>query len=180
MRLINTKLEGVYIIENFNNSDRRGSFTKTYHEGSFKENNLSINFRESYFSVSRKDVIRGMHFQLPPYEHEKLVYVAKGEILDVILDLRKNSKTYGDTINIKLSDKNHKSIYISKGFAHGFKSIIDNSITVYNVTTVHNDNSDFGIKYDTFGYDWKINQPILSNRDNKFISFKQFAMINPF
>jgi dTDP-4-dehydrorhamnose 3,5-epimerase/CDP-3, 6-dideoxy-D-glycero-D-glycero-4-hexulose-5-epimerase len=121
-----------------------------------------------------------MHFQLPPNDHEKLVYVPKGEIMDVVLDLRKNSKTFGEYINILLSSNNHRSIYISKGLAHGFKSRINNTITVYNVSSVYNKNSDYGIRYNSFGYNWNIKNPIISLRDNSFITFNNFKKNNPF
>ncbi|MCT4597806.1 MAG: dTDP-4-dehydrorhamnose 3,5-epimerase [Vallitalea sp.] len=180
MNIIKTQLQGVYVIENFHSKDNRGSFTKTYNADSFKENNLCTQFHESYYSVSNKDVIRGMHFQLPPYEHEKLVYVAKGEIIDVILDIRKSSDTYGKYLQVILSDKNHMSVYIPKGLAHGFRSNINNTITVYNVSTVYNKEKDCGIKYNSFGYDWNIEKPIISTRDSSFINFVEFKKENPF
>jgi dTDP-4-dehydrorhamnose 3,5-epimerase len=180
MNLIKTDLEGVFIIENFYAEDIRGSFTKTYHESFFLDNKLCTNFKESYFSTSNKDVIRGMHFQLPPHDHEKLVYVVRGEVMDVILDLRKSSKTYGKAIEVSLSDRNHNSIYIPKGLAHGFKAKENKTIMVYNVATTYNKDHDFGIKYDSFDFDWKIETPILSDRDRNFITFKQFDKQNPF
>ena len=181
MKLIKTDLQGVYVIENFNVKDNRGMFTKTYHKDFFEKNDLCTDFKESYFSISKKNVIRGMHFQLPPYHHEKLVYVAKGEITDVILDLRKSSDTYGKSINVILSDNNYRSIYIPKGLAHGFKANIDDTITVYNVSTVYNKESDFGIKFDSFNFNWEmVGEPILSDRDISFISFEEFGSRNPF
>lgn len=180
MKLKETELKGVYIIENFSAEDNRGVFTKTYHRDFFKKNNLCVDYKESYFSVSRKNVIRGMHFQLPPYDHEKLVYTANGEIMDVVLDLRKSSETYGKSISVVLSDQNHKSIYIPKGLAHGFKSNSDHTVTVYNVSTVYNKQSDFGIKYDSFDFNWKVNEPIISDRDMSFMSLEEFGKTNPF
>lgn len=180
MKLIKTELEGVLIIENFHASDDRGSFTKTYHKEFFQENRLCTHFRESYFSVSKKNVIRGMHFQLPPHDHEKLVYVAKGEVIDVILDLRKESRTYGKAISIILNESNQRSVYIPKGLAHGFKSIQDNTIMIYNVSTVYNNKSDFGIRYDSFNFDWKVENPIISDRDKALITFERFKDSNPF
>src|SRR4051812_18610739 len=91
-------IEGVYLLHNFLAEDERGTFVKTFNESAFKKNDLQTNFRESYYSTSKKNVIRGMHFQLPPDEHEKLVYVTNGSILDVILDIRKGSPTYGEYI----------------------------------------------------------------------------------
>ena len=180
MKIERTEIEGVYIIDNFNAADDRGLFVKTFNSNSFKENNLDFKIRESYYSVSKKDVIRGMHFQLPPHGHEKLVYVPKGSILDVVVDLRKKSKTYKKFISVTLSDKNKKSIFIPKGLAHGFKSLEDNTITVYNVATEYNNEMDSGVKYDSFGFDWEVDKPILSLRDCSFNLLKDFNQINPF
>ena len=175
-----TKLEGVVIVNNFNASDNRGIFIKTFNKNDFSENNLDFEVRESYFSISNKDVIRGMHFQLPPHDHEKLVYVPKGSVLDVVIDLRKNSTTYKQFITVNLSSENKKSIFIPKGLAHGFKSLEDNTITVYNVATEYNSDSDMGINYNSFGFDWEANEAILSNRDKEFLSLQQFCLNNPF
>lgn len=180
MKIKETQIKGVYIIENFHVKDNRGSFTKTFHEEFFKKNKLCSEFKESYYSVNNKDVIRGMHFQLPPHDHEKLVYVPKGKIIDIVLDLRKDSETYGKYISIEISEENRYSIYIPKGLAHGFKSLENNTITIYNVSTIYNPKIDFGIRYDSFGYDWGIKNPIISKRDNEFINFEEFKRINPF
>lgn len=180
MELVKTELEGVYIIKNFNADDNRGSFVKTFHKEFFKKHNLCTEFNESYFSISKKDVIRGMHFQLPPFDHEKLVYVPKGKILDVILDLRKNSKTYGKSISVELSDKNRDSIYIPKGLAHGFMSLENETITVYNVAAVYEKDADYGIMFNSFKFDWQCTEPIMSERDKKFVTFDEFEKTNPF
>ena len=180
MKIKATKIEGVFVIENFNASDIRGEFIKTFHKKNFEDLNLHMDIRESYFSVSHKDVIRGMHFQTPPHDHNKLVYVVKGEILDVVLDLRKNSNTFKKYITIKLSDENKTSIYIPKGIAHGFMSLIDNTITVYNVTTEYEANSDSGIHINSFGFQWDVDEPIISLRDSGFVTLDDFESINPF
>jgi dTDP-4-dehydrorhamnose 3,5-epimerase len=180
MNLEETILEGVYIIDNFNASDNRGQFVKTFNKNLFKGNNINFDIRESYYSSSKKNVIRGMHFQLPPHDHEKLVYVSKGSIIDIVIDLRKNSKTYQKFISVELSASNNKSIFIPKGLAHGFKSLEDNSITVYNVATEYNPKSDMGIKFDSFGFDWKSESCIISDRDTAFLTLEQFSLDNPF
>jgi dTDP-4-dehydrorhamnose 3,5-epimerase len=174
MKIERTEIEGVYIIDNFNAADDRGLFVKTFNSNSFKENNLDFKIRESYYSISKKNVIRGMHFQLPPHDHEKLVYVPKGSILDVIVDLRKKSKTYKKFISVNLSDENKKSIFIPKGLAHGFKSLENDTITVYNVATEYNPIADMGIKFDSFGFNWETEEPIVSERDSAFDFFNEF------
>ena len=174
MKIERTEIEGVYIIDNFNAADDRGLFVKTFNSNSFKENNLDFKIRESYYSVSKKNVIRGMHFQLPPHDHEKLVYVPKGSILDVVVDLRKKSKTYKKFISITLSGENKKSIFIPKGLAHGFKSLENDTITVYNVATEYNPIADMGIKFDSFGFNWETEEPMVSERDSAFDFFNEF------
>jgi dTDP-4-dehydrorhamnose 3,5-epimerase len=180
MKIEKTEIEGVYIIDNFNAADERGLFVKTYNKALFEEYNIDFEIRESYYSISKKNVIRGMHFQLPPYDHEKFVYVAKGSILDVIVDLRKKSKTYKQYLSINLSEENKKAIFIPKGLAHGFKSLVNDTITVYNVATEYNNTADAGISYDSFGFDWEVKMPILSARDASFNILKEFHEINPF
>lgn len=178
MEIISTKIDGIYIIKNRVITDKRGIFYKTYNKDIFKENNLCTKFRESYYSISKKNVIRGMHFQMPPFDHEKLVYVPKGRIIDVVLDMRKRSKTFSEYINVELSEANRLSIYIPRGCAHGFKSVEDNTITVYNVATGYNSDYDTGIRWDSFGMDWQVENPIISDRDNSFRCFSEYN--NPF
>ena len=174
MKIESTELEGVYVIDNFNAADERGLFVKTFNSNSFKESHLDFKIRESYYSVSKKNVIRGMHFQLPPHDHEKLVYVPKGSILDVVVDLRKKSKTYKKFISVTLSDENKKSLFIPKGLAHGFKSLENDTITVYNVATEYNSKADMGVRFDSFGFNWETEEPILSKRDSSFDYFNKF------
>jgi dTDP-4-dehydrorhamnose 3,5-epimerase len=174
MMIENTKLNGVYIIKNFNNVDSRGEFVKTFNKDFFKNNNLDFEIRESYYSISKKNVIRGMHFQMPPYDHEKLVYVSSGEIIDVVVDLRKKSSTFKEYISVKLSAENKKSIFISKGLAHGFKSLKNNTITIYNVATEYKSEADCGINYNSFNFDWGLKNSIISVRDKSLESLENF------
>jgi dTDP-4-dehydrorhamnose 3,5-epimerase len=180
MTLEKTPLKDVFIINNFNVNDERGIFVKTFNKNIFNELNLNFEIRESYFSISKKDVIRGMHFQLPPYDHDKLVFVPKGAIIDVVVDLRKKSPTYGKYISVELSEKNKKSLIIPKGLAHGFKSLFDETITVYGVSTEYDPNSDYGIHYNSFGFDWKSKHPLVSTKDSALIGFSDFSINNPF
>ena len=180
MTIEKTILRDVFIINNFNAIDDRGLFVKTFNKNLFNDLDLNFEIRESYFSHSKCDVIRGMHFQLPPHDHDKLVYVPQGAILDVVVDLRKKSTTFGNYISVELSDQNKKSLFIPKGFAHGFKSLLDNTITVYNVTREYNSTADSGINYDSFGFDWQVDCPIISDRDSTFDSLNNFLKNNPF
>jgi dTDP-4-dehydrorhamnose 3,5-epimerase len=180
MNIEATALEGVYIINNSAAQDDRGTFVKTFNKHNFQDFGLNFEIRESYFSISQKNVIRGMHFQMPPSDHEKLVYVPVGSIIDVVLDLRKNSQTYKKYIFLELSAANRKSIFIPKGLAHGFKSREDNTITVYKVSTEYDAKSDQGIRFDSFGFDWQTNEVILSGRDQEFRTLERFCEFNPF
>lgn len=180
MNIEKTALEGVYIITNFVAHDERGTFVKTFNKQDFENEKLKFEIRESYFSISKKDVIRGMHFQLPPSDHEKLVYVPSGSILDVVVDLRKKSQTYKQFISVELSAANKKSIFIPKGLAHGFKSMEDDTITVYNVGTEYDSKADQGIHFDSFGFDWQTNGVIMSTRDKDFMTLDCFCENNPF
>lgn len=172
-----TPLDGVFEIENKVFEDHRGMFVKTFHEDSFKAAGLETEFKESFYSVSKKGVLRGMHFQLPPHEHAKLVYVTDGEILDVAVDIRKNSPTFGQYFSTRLSSENAKSLYMSKGFAHGFLTLSNSATVVYMTTTVHAPESDAGIRWDSFGFDWQnqiASQNLISERDKTFPSIEQF------
>ena len=178
MQIEETEIQGVYIINNKNSQDKRGSFCKIYNEDIFGKYGIDFKFREQYYSISKKGVIRGMHFQLPPYEHAKVVHVISGKALDVILDIRKESKTYGKYIAVELNEEDHISLYIPKGCAHGFQALTDNMIMLYNVESVYNTTADTGIKYNSFGMQWVGEAHILSERDLNFISLDDF--ISPF
>jgi len=133
---------------------------------------LFIEIKKSYYSISQKNVIRGMHFQRPPYDHIKLVFVTSGSILDVVLDIRKDSSTFGKCFSINLKTSDGQILVIPKGLAHGFKSLEDNSIVHYVQTSCYAKDYDDGIRYDSFGLDWECKNPVLSNRD---LNFKKFS-----
>ena len=172
MEIENTFIEGLKIVHLNKLSDNRGSFTKMFNEDIFKVNNLRTDIKESYFSVSDQHVIRGMHFQTPPAEHTKLVFVNKGSIIDVVLDIRRSSPTFGQYFTTKVSEDTPKLIYIPEGCAHGFLSLEDHTIVSYMQTSVYNKDCDAGIKFDSFGYDWETTDPILSSRDMSFVALE--------
>ncbi|MGL5151885.1 MAG: dTDP-4-dehydrorhamnose 3,5-epimerase family protein [Clostridium sp.] len=174
MRVVTTRIKGVLILEGYKSQDERGEFYKIYNEDEFVKNNINFNMKESYYSVSNKNVIRGMHFQLPPFNHDKLVSLVKGSIKDVIIDLRKNSESYKKVISISLKDSSNKSIYIPSGCAHGFVSLEDDTIVLYNVTTGYNKDNDTGVRWDSIGYVWRVDNPIISDRDKGFKRLEDF------
>ena len=177
MKIEEAYIEGLKIIRLDKFSDNRGSFLKVYNIEFFKENYLQTDFKESYFSVSNKNVLRGMHFQIPPCEHVKLVYLNQGRIIDVILDIRKGSATYGQYFSTELSQNNPILVYIPVGCAHGFLSLEDNSIVSYLQTSSYSKEFDTGVRWDSFGMKWRIKNPIISQRDNSFTSLADFKSL---
>lgn len=175
MRLVKTEMSDVFIIHPFLFEDARGGFVKTMQDVFFEEHGLNFNFRESFYSISHKNVIRGLHFQYPPQDHDKLVYVVKGRILDVVLDLRRSSPTFGHSFSIELNETNKHMLYIGKGIAHGFLALEDNSIVEYHTTTSQSRELEGGILWNSFGFEWPIENPIMSDRDKAFVSFKHFT-----
>jgi dTDP-4-dehydrorhamnose 3,5-epimerase/CDP-3, 6-dideoxy-D-glycero-D-glycero-4-hexulose-5-epimerase len=178
MKTIETEFAGLYIIEGTVFKDIRGLFLKTFNQSIFENSGLEISYKERYYSKSHKNVIRGMHFQLPPYEHVKIVNVLQGNILDVVVDIRRTSTTYKKYFFVELNDSDGRFLYIPKGFAHGFKALTDNAIVEYNQTTEYNKESDSGIRWDSFGFDWQLSNPVISERDSKFPLLNDF--LSPF
>jgi dTDP-4-dehydrorhamnose 3,5-epimerase/CDP-3, 6-dideoxy-D-glycero-D-glycero-4-hexulose-5-epimerase len=178
MKKIETEFEGLSIIKHRIFSDERGFFIKTYNKQLFLELGIDLDVEERYFSVSQKDVIRGMHFQTPPADHVKMVSVIQGSILDVNLDIRKNSETFGKYFCIEIYACDGKSIIIPKGYAHGFMALEDNTIVEYNQTSGYAPDNDEGIRFDSFGFDRGIQNPIVSLRDQEFKKNNDY--ISPF
>lgn len=174
MNIQKTSFEGLYILETVNFQDIRGGFQKLFNYDFFERNGLDTDFREFYYSVSHKDVIRGMHFQLPPFEHTKLVYVSRGKIRDVVVDIRKSSETYGKCFSLELDACKGQYLYIPKGFAHGFLSLEDNTIVNYAQTSGYSKEHDCGIDYSSIGFEWSVDTPIVSGRDLTFKKLNDF------
>lgn len=169
-----TDIEGLFLIKPFVFEDERGTFVKTFHEEEFKKQGLEADFKESFYSESVKGVVRGMHFQLPPHDHAKLVFSTSGKVLDVVVDLRRSSKTFGKYQSFELSSENKNMLYIPRGLAHGFCAVSDKATLFYFTTSVHNKEHDAGIRFDSFGFDWPVTQPVLSPRDLNFPELKDF------
>lgn len=169
-----TSIPGVYTINADHFTDDRGSLTKTFTKSAFEEQRLPTEFLETFFSVSRKGVIRGMHFQTSPTVCGKVVYVTSGAVLDVVLDIRPESTTYGQYLKVELSRDNHTAIFIPEGCAHGFLALEDNSVTVYMQTKMRDADHEDGIHYDSFGMDWGIKKPIISERDKNMPTLVEY------
>lgn len=151
--------------------DARGRFVKVFHEQIFAAQGLETNFAEEYYSVSSKNVIRGMHFQTPPMDHIKMVYCVEGEVMDTVVDLRVGSPTYGQYALFELSSAKANSIYIPKGMAHGFCVRSEQAIMVYKVSTIYSPAHDAGILWNSVGIPWPLEQPCISDRDKSFPSY---------
>lgn len=174
MKFEETKISGCYIINPNIQKDSRGFFVKTFHHDVFKDRALDTDFREEYYSYSEKNVLRGMHFQLPPHDHAKLVYCVSGSVLDAVVDLRQNSKTFRQYATFELSVDNGKVLYIPKGIAHGFYVTGEHACMVYNATTVYSPAHDSGILWESCGVTWPSLTPTISNRDEKFCTLADF------
>lgn len=174
MEIIKTSFEGLFVLQTVNFQDNRGGFQKLFNFDFFEDNGLDCDFKEFYYSVNHANVVRGMHFQTPPFEHTKVVYVSNGRIKDVVLDIRKKSATFGKCFSIELDDQKGLYLYIPKGFAHGFVSLEDGSIVNYAQTTCYAKDNDCGIDASSIGFDWGIQNPIRSGRDLTFEKLNDF------
>ena len=171
-RLEASEIPGCYQVFPAVTRDERGTFVKVFHENAFRELGLETGFVESYYSVSRKDVIRGMHFQRPPQDHAKLVYCTDGAVLDVVVDLRKGSPTYGICAKFNLDAERGNMAYLPRGLGHGFLVRSERATLVYSVTSVYSPQYDEGIRWDSVGISWPVTEPIISDRDRGFPVFE--------
>ena len=164
-RFESTTLEGLKVVIPIMRPDARGRFVKLFHRPSFAEAGLCTTFDEQYWSTSRRSVLRGMHFQLPPHDHAKLVSCLSGQILDVALDLRPSSPTFGQSFAVKLDGDQATGLYLPRGFAHGFLTLSAHASLQYLVETVHAPTHDTGIHWNSFGFEWPNQEPLISERD---------------
>ena len=175
MKIVRTIFDDVKVIEPFRHADDRGEFVKPFHVGQLSELGIELDVKEEFFSTSTKNVVRGLHFQMPPHAHQKLVYCIEGSVMDVVLDLRKDSPHYGKSQGVELSELNRLMIHIPIGFAHGFMSLTDRSCLVYKTDCVYEPDSDAGILWSSIAYDWGIKVPLLSDRDKTFQGLADFT-----
>jgi dTDP-4-dehydrorhamnose 3,5-epimerase/CDP-3, 6-dideoxy-D-glycero-D-glycero-4-hexulose-5-epimerase len=167
MKITEQCIEGLFLIEGLSFSDNRGALLKPFSKSFFGEMypQINLNIKEVWFTKSERNVIRAMHLQTGEKACEKIVSVINGAVIDVILDLRPQSISYRQWFEIELTDKNSQSLYIPIGCAHGYKVLADNTITMYLATEVFDPKNDTGIRWDSFGYDWGVENPILSEKD---------------
>jgi dTDP-4-dehydrorhamnose 3,5-epimerase len=172
MNIIPLSIPGCFKIVHQHTIDSRGEFVKLFQSSEYKKLNFDNKILEVYYSRSKKNVIRGLHFQTPPDEQSKLVSCIEGDIVDVLVDIRVGSPHYGRPLKIELSSSHKFSILIPVGIAHGFCVVSDWATMLYHVTSEYSPDSDAGIKWDSISFDWPIIEPILSDRDLSFVSLK--------
>ena len=177
MEIIQTKIPDLLIIKPTVFQDDRGYFFESYNKEKFLSRGMDRNFVQDNESKSMKGVLRGLHFQKPPFAQGKLVRVMKGAVLDVAVDLRKNSSTYGQWASIELTEDNKFMYWIPAGFAHGFVTLEDDTVFFYKCTNVYNKDSEGSIRWNDpdLNIDWGSNlQPILSDKDKRAPLFADF------
>ena len=160
-------------------SDKRGDSIKPYHNSSFQKLGLPTNFQEELHVFNHGQVLRGMHFQKPPYAQAKLVTCLQGALLDVAIDLRENSPTYGQYVAIELDSQKHNMVYIPDGFAHGYLTLSQETIVVYKMSQEYHPETEDGIRWDSFGFDWNgIKAPTMSDKDKNWQSLQTYMAKN--
>jgi dTDP-4-dehydrorhamnose 3,5-epimerase len=177
MEIIKTPIEGLLVIRPKIFGDDRGHFFESWSKESFTKNGMDLDFVQDNQSLSSKGVLRGLHFQNPPFAQGKLVRVIKGIVLDVAVDIRKDSPTYGQHFSIKLSEKNKTIFWIPPGFAHGFVTLEDDTFFTYKCTGVYNKESEGALLWSDkdLNIDWGVENPLVSDKDlvaGNFINFE--------
>jgi len=182
MNVIKTKIEDVLIIEPKVFGDERGFFVETFNLERYKETGIDWEFVQDNLSSSMKGVLRGLHFQKDPFAQGKLVQVIKGKVLDVAVDIRKNSSTFGQYISVELSGENKKQLWIAPGMAHGFLALENDTIFSYKCTNLYNPTAEGGLLWNDkdLNIDWKLEEngikdPIVSEKDAKNVSWQEFV-----
>lgn len=173
-------IDGVLIVKPKIFEDSRGYFFESFNQKLIKDAGISETFVQDNQSLSQKDVLRGLHFQKPPHAQGKLVRVITGAVLDVVVDLRKNSATYGKYFSVELTEQNKTMFWIPVGFAHGFLTLQDNTIFHYKCTNYYNKDSEASILWDDkdININWNVETPLLSEKDVAGVALRGF--ISPF
>ncbi|MBL4587569.1 MAG: dTDP-4-dehydrorhamnose 3,5-epimerase [Flavobacteriales bacterium] len=176
MKLIKTEFEGLFLIKPNVFGDARGYFYEGFNKKTLQSQGLDIEIVQTNISESQKGVVRGLHFQNPPFEQGKLIRVLKGSVLDVVVDIRTGSPTFGKYYSVELSEENKRALWVPAGFAHGFKTLEDQTLFYYNCSQVYNKESEGSIRWNDpqLEIDWGIENPIISEKDEIAPLFKEF------
>ncbi|OGI34924.1 MAG: dTDP-4-dehydrorhamnose 3,5-epimerase [Candidatus Moranbacteria bacterium RIFOXYA2_FULL_43_15] len=183
MEFIQTKFKDAYIIKPQVFTDQRGFFLESYSKRDFEKQGITVDFvQDNHSRSTAKGVLRGLHFQKPPFAQTKLVRVTKGSVYDVIVDLRKGSETFGQWEGFRLSADSFKMLLIPKGFAHGFLTLEDDTEFMYKCDEFYHPEANAGIIWNDpdLKINWPIENPTLSEKDGKLQSWKDFLNSNPF
>ena len=177
MEFEQTAIEGLVIIRPRIFKDGRGYFFESWNKKTFSDAGITADFVQDNQSLSQKGVLRGLHFQSPPFAQAKLVRVISGAVLDVAVDLRKNSATYGKHVSIELSAENQTMFFVPEGFAHGFVTLQDDTIFAYKCAGYYNKASENTLLWNdaTLGIDWETEHPLLSPKDEEGMAFSSFS-----
>jgi len=178
MHLRELRLSGTYEIQLPFHSDHRGLFVKSFCRSAFASHGLEIDFSETFYTVSKENVIRGMHFQTPPHDHAKLVYCISGRVLDFALDLRVGSPSYGLFESLELDSARFNAAYLPRVISHGFAVLEAPAVMAYHVSSEHAPAADSGVHWDSFGATWPSQATVVSNRDAGLLKFEEF--VSPF
>ena len=175
MKVEKPGINGLLVIQPNVFYDDRGFFFESFHLEKMKQMGMDASFVQDNLSKSAKGVLRGLHFQRPPYAQAKLVQVLKGAVLDVVVDIRSNSPTYGQHFAIELNEDNKTIFYIPEGFAHGFVTLEEDTIFSYKCSNLYNKDSEGSIVWndEQLGINWKTENPIISDKDNQAASFSE-------
>ena len=167
MTFTETELEGVLVLGPRVWEDRRGFFFESYSQRTFSDHGLAIDFVQDNHSMSRRNTVRGLHYQQPPHAQDKLVRVVAGEVLDVVVDLRRGSPTFGKSLSINLSSNNRKMLFVPKGFAHGFCTLSNTAEMLYKCSSLYAAGAARGLRWNDPALDivWPVSEPILSEQD---------------
>ena len=169
------EIEGILVFDNDIFFDDRGYFMEVFNKKRNKYHCLEeYSFAQDNISCSKKDVLRGLHFQAPPFEQGKLIHVLKGKVIDVVVDIRKKSKTYGKHLKIELSSQNHNQLWVPPGFAHGFLTIEEDTLFSYKCTNYYSKDHEMDLLWndDDLNINWGIKNPIVSDKDQKATKFQ--------
>lgn len=173
---IETGIEDLVIVQPDVFGDHRGFFKETYNEAAFHKIGMEMTFLQDNLSYSSKGILRGLHFQAPPHAQGKLVTVLQGQALDVAVDIRKDSPTYGEHRTVRLSAENHRMFYVPPGFAHGFLVESETCLFCYKCTDVYHPEVEGGLMWNdpALAIDWGIETPVLSGKDKDYLPFGEF------
>lgn len=177
MQVKDTGFSGLFVIEPDVYKDSRGFFFESYNSGKFFQNNIQYSFKQDNISKSVKNTIRGLHYQVGTFAQGKLCQVIQGEVLDVAVDIRNGSPTYGKYFSVILNEENHLQLWLPPGFAHGFSVLSETAIFMYKCTELYDKNSERAILYNDsdLQINWQVESPIVSEKDMRAPAFKEIG-----